>query len=78
MKSITRSGVYEQITSWSDLASIPTESIITPVIVVWIELATGQIKTTQLRMGADETNIIDGIQRPNDWAANNQKVWYEA
>lgn len=73
-----KSGVYENITSWTDLASIPTVGIINSVIVQWVEAASGAFKTTQLRMSTAATNTGAGVQRPTDYTTTyNQKVWFQ-
>lgn len=71
------SGIYDNITSWDDLAALPTKTIINSVIVDWVEQASGDGRRTQLRMSTDTTDRINGVQRPDDFGAGNSKVWFE-
>ncbi len=77
MKTL-KSGIYDSVTSWADLAALRTVDVINSVIILWIETSTGEQKTTQLRMGTDETDTGNGIQRPDDYGPGNRKVWYSA
>jgi hypothetical protein len=71
------SPVDNTINSWADLAAIPTESLTVPVLKLWVNDADGAFKATQLRSGTNATDTSNGIQRPDDYSAGNQRVWYQ-
>jgi hypothetical protein len=64
------------ITSWALLAAVPTNFITTGTTILWTESATGLLRATQLRAGTDATSTPDGVQRPDDYSATNERVWY--
>lgn len=67
------------ITSWEELAAIPTTNLVVPVIKFWLEAATMLYRVTVLKAGTDATDTANGIQRPADYnGATNAKVWYQA
>jgi hypothetical protein len=72
------SGVDASITSWAQLAAIPTAGESKPIVKVWVEAGDHAAKTTELRAGTDATDTANGIQRPNDYGPSNQFVWYQA
>lgn len=69
--------VDASITSWAELAAVATDDLDVPVIKIWREAATSLYHFTVLLAGTDATDTANGIQRPNDYAAGNQKVWYQ-
>lgn len=69
--------VDASITSWAQLAAIPTASLAVPVIKIWREASTSLYHFTILLAGTDATDTANGLQRPNDYGAGNQKVWYQ-
>ena len=75
----SESGVDASINSWAQLAAIPTSGQPQPIVKVWVDSAVSppKTRTTQTRAGTDATNTPAGIQRPNDYSASNQFVWYE-
>lgn len=72
------SGVDSSITSWAQLAAIPTAGVAKPIVKVWVEALTLAHKVTELRAGTDATDTANGIQRPDDYGPSNQYVWYQA
>lgn len=64
------------ITSLTDLAAVVTVGLVVPFIKSWINANTGTVEVWRLLAGTDATG--DGAQRPDDYSANNQKVWYKA
>jgi hypothetical protein len=72
------SGVNNNVSSWAELAALPTTSLTKPYSIIWVESSTGIAHTTQLRAGTDATDTASGIQRPDDYGVSNQYVWYEA
>lgn len=69
--------VDASITSWADLAAVSTVDLDVPVIKIWRESATSLYHFTVLLAGTDATDTANGIQRPADYTASNQKVWYQ-
>jgi hypothetical protein len=69
--------VDASITSWAQLAAVATADLDVPVIKIWREAATSLYHFTILLAGTDATDTANGIQRPNDYAAANHKVWYQ-
>ena len=72
------SGPDPAVTSWDDLASVPTADVPVPLLKIWIESATGLKKITRLLTATDQTNTANGVQRPRDYDASHPKVWFEA
>lgn len=67
------------ITSWAELAAVPTTGLAVGAIKLWINSADNTAKIVQLRTGTDATDTASGVQRPNDYAdPGNTKVWYQA
>lgn len=70
--------VDTSITSWAQLAAVPTTILDAGAIKLWVNSADLSFKIVQLRAGTDATDTANGIQRPNDYnAATNAKVWYQ-
>lgn len=69
--------VDASITTWAELAAVETEDLAVPVIKIWREAATSLYHFTVLLAGTDATDTANGIQRPADYGAGNQKVWYQ-
>lgn len=69
--------VDASITSWAELAAVATADLDVPVIKIWREAATSLYHFTVLLAGTDATDTANGIQRPNDYAVGNHKVWYQ-
>lgn len=67
--------VDPSISSWAQLAAIPTVGDAAGSIKIWVESATGILRATQLLVGSDATDTASGIQRPDDWASSGL-VWY--
>ncbi len=66
------------ITSWTELAAVPTTNVAVGAIKLWINAADGTFKIVQLRAGTEATNTANGIQRPDDYSnPSNAKVWYQ-
>jgi hypothetical protein len=65
------------ISTWAQLAAIPTTGVAVGAVKIWVDSATGVLKATQLLAGTDATDTASGIQRPDDYnGATNAKVWY--
>ncbi len=67
--------VNTAITSWTDLAAIPTPLVPVGTTILWVEAALNLLRATQVRLGSDATDTASGIQRADDWATTG-KVWY--
>lgn len=73
------SGPDPAVTSWDDLENnVPTLGIPVPLLKIWIEAATGLVKTTRLLASTEETDRANGVQRPRDYGEQNHKVWFAA
>lgn len=72
------SGVDPSITSWAQLAAIPTAGVAKPIVKVWVDAVTHASRVTELRAGTDATDTANGVQRPDDYGASNQFVWFQA
>jgi hypothetical protein len=70
--------VNNDVHSWAELAAVPTVGAAVPTIMLWFETATSLYRVTVLQAGTDATDTANGIQRPDDYAAANQNVWYQA
>ena len=64
------------ITTWAELAQLPTVNVTVGAIQLWVDSVDGVLKATQLLAGTDATDTAQGVQRPDDYSAGNQKVWY--
>ena len=77
--SAPTSGIDGNITSWADLAAVPTNGLPNGTIKGWVEASTGLARFTRLIPGTDATDTANGIQRPNDYSSpGNLRVWYLA
>lgn len=68
--------VSNEVTSWATLAALATTDTAVPFTMIWVDSTTLAFRVTQLRAGTDATSEADGIKRPDDYSASNQKVWY--
>ncbi len=71
------SPVDPTISSWDQLAAVPTVGMAVGTIKLWVDSSAGVLRATQLLAGTDATDQPSGVQRPNDYnAATNAKVWF--
>ncbi len=68
-------GVDGSISSWAELAAIPTASLPARTIKFWVNDAEGVMKGTQLLAGVDATDTASGIQRADDWPTTGL-IWF--
>ncbi len=69
-------GVDATVTTLAGLAAIPTVNLTPPVVKLWVLEADGTSQVWRLLAGTAATG--DGIQRPADYSAGNQKIWVKA
>lgn len=70
------SGFRPDVTSWSDLAAIPTVGASLPVILEWYDPIYSLFRTVIGQLGTDATDTSIGVQRADDWA-DSGVVWYQ-
>lgn len=68
-------GVDGAITSWAELAAIPTTDLTVGTIKLWVDSATDIMMGTQLVAGTEATDTASGVTRPDDYSASNEKYW---
>ena len=70
--------VDQSITSWADLAAVPTVGLATGSTKLWVDTTTLLLMGAVLMGGIQATNTAEGLQRPDDYdGSTNAKVWHE-
>lgn len=62
------------ITSWLDLAAVPTYGATLPVILEWYDATVPILRTTVLQLSSEPTDTSIGVQRPDDYST---AVWFQ-
>ena len=70
-------GVDASITTLAQLAAIPTTNLTPPVVKVWVLEADGTSQVWRL-LASTAATVAGSIQRPDDYSASNEKVWFKA
>lgn len=66
-----------EITSWAQLAAIPTIGLPLPQLRIWVDADSLSFVASQLRASTQATDVSSGIQRPDDFdATSNARVWF--
>lgn len=69
-----RSGFRSDISSWAQLAAIPTYGATLPVSISWYDPLVPILRDVVLQLSSLATDTANGVQRPNDYTT---AVWIQ-